>query len=764
MIKKPFFFLLFSFICGFAQAQLNEFETKKLSKLLTEHVNKLRADLDKAPLKNDINLAKAAKLHSAYISKKGKLNHVQTGTEFPKPKDRVTNFSKAFTSVGENILYSKPIKLPLNESGLRKLAFNMFRAWKKSPGHYANMILDDYTYGDFGFIYNKKSKRVFATHVFGVKGYIIPGQITNNAFSIIETDKSCIDLMGNKSNIAVNIGNGIRIENDEIYLEYHNVKTIKEVLSGVQDGLAIDLVERDQMLCNTDNKFDASSIYDGIILKPIFNKEFFAKNISKNPNRLIVSMGKVPEVLKGKLISPNVIIIKENKKCSYNVPTYIPSKRYNLKFIDPIVLEPEIQLKTKGVMAINSVEFNFNSAKTKPISIPEIQFQIEKLHSVDIKSFTSVDGNEKSNNKLHKARADYIENFVRQNVENDDLPIKIDAKENWNLCFYQLELLGLEDVLNKNKEAIRHYVKKEQNNNWKTLLEQQRQSKAIFYQYGDWLESSTLHTYYNLIDALITKNYDLANKSLAKMYEEKNSNLFINEEFIIDNLFDKKELVQNVAALLLKNIQYYDLDNVVYFVRTWLSKPEFLTEDAQKNLLNLYNITSRRLLSDWDTSVEDFSKVLHPKKVEPLFNNYKSNDVVNPVFLNFHMASIDYYGQINYSPKIEESFVFITNYFRKKALTIEDDIALSLFFNSWSRFDLTIELLTKRYINKTLNEDACFILAQTYVAYSGNLESLLAIHKTALKFNKERWCKWINKNFQNLRNESVKNLYCKTCK
>lgn len=763
MYKTILSFLLIVFSISFLEAQISDSDMDKLSKLLTEKVNDLRVSLDKIPLKNDEDLAKAAKLHSVYMAKKGKLSHTQSETEFPKPKDRVANYNKTLFNVGENILYSKPVRLPLRDSDFKKIAFDMFRSWKNSPGHYANMISDDYTFGDFGFEYRAKSKRIFATQVFGKKGYIIPKQLSDNAFSIKETDDSCLELVGNKSNIIVNLGNKVVIENDEIFLKYHNVNIIKETLDKPLDGLAIDLVERDQLLCFQDNRLDVSPIYEGVMLKPIFSEELFSSNLSKNKKRLVVSMGKLPKHLRGKSISPNIIFIKDKKKCSYSVPAYIPSRKYDLKFVDPIIYEPEISLKTEGVMGINSVDFDFDTGKTTPKNSPQILFQIENLHSVDIKSFTSVDGNEESNNKLHKARANFIESFVREKVSDKNLPIYKNAKENWDLCFYQLELSGLDESLKTDKSKIRNHLKKEHNGNWKYYLEKQRQSKAIFYQYGNWLETSKLHLNYNLIDALLTQDYNLANKALAEMYKNEDSNLFFEEEFIVDYLFDKKELVQNVSALLLKDIEKYDLDNVVYFVRNWLSKPEILSQEAQENLLNLYNITSRKLLRYWDSSIEDFSKVLHPKKVEPLFNSYKSEDIVNPIFLNFHMTSIDYYGQINYSPKIEESFNFITSYFRAKSLTIEDDIALSLFFNRWSSYHLTVELLGNRFNNETLNEAASFILAKTYVANNGDISSLIQVHKTALKFNKERWCEWIDTDFQNLRNESVKNLYCKIC-
>ncbi len=69
-----------------------------------------------------------------------------------------------------------------------------------------------------------------------------------------------------------------------------------------------------------------------------------------------------------------------------------------------------------------------------------------------------------------------------------------------------------------------------------------------------------------------------------------------------------------------------------------------------------------------------------------------------------------------------------------------------------------------------LNENAPFILAKTltafpYTEYAERIEEpqLLATHKKALDLNKEKWCNWTNLEFQNLRMESIKNLYCKKC-
>lgn len=765
-MKNTLLYFLFLILpLQFTTAQLNASEKETLSELLVKRVNDLRQKLGKHTLKRDIDLVKAAQLHSDYMVKKNSLNHNQISTDFPKPKDRILHFNKSYVSFGENVLFSKPIRSSLNKKTLEKLAFDMYRSWKGSPGHYANMISDEFTYGDFAFTFHPKSKRIFATQVFGKKGYIIPNQLSKNAFSVKKGDNTCSNLIGNNSNIIVNIGNRISVENGEIIYGGHRIETIKRILKNETDGIAVDLLAREQMACGEDNKLDASEIYEGVMLKPIYRDAIFSNNVAKNKQRLIVSLGKVPEHLSSKTVSPNIIVIKDGKKCSYTQPAYIPSGRYDLRSIAPILYRPAIALKTKGVNSINQIHFDFKTGKTTPIKDPIIDFKIGKLHSIDIKSFTSVDGNASANAILHKKRAGYINSYLTKTIKTDNTSIIIEAKENWGLCNYQIELLGLEDTFNSQKD-IRDYVKKNASTTWKDALQKQRQSKAILYQYGTWDTSDSNYLNYNLMDALLNNNFDLANKALATMHDSENSNLFLNEEFIINKLFDKKELVQNVSALLLKNIGYYDLDNVVFFVRNWLSQPELLSKDAQRNLLNLYAITSRQLLKYWDTSTEDFSKVLHPQKVEPLLESYKSEETVNPLFLNFHMASIEYYAQINYNSKIDESFDFITDYFRSVSLTIQDDIDLALFFNSWSMYHLTKESLLHRYHDKTLNEEACFLLLQTYVANdeNSNSEILFNLNKLAIKFNKTRWCKWINKDFQNLRNEGIKNLFCKTCK
>ncbi|MEL7268395.1 MAG: CAP domain-containing protein [Bacteroidota bacterium] len=768
LLSVSVFFLL-SLV--FAQAQMTHLEKQQLSRALLKRINDHRLEMGHLKLIPNDNLAKAAEVQCDYLRKAGKLSHDHPDTEFRTPKKRVNKFDQSFVAVGENVLYSKPTNLPLNKISVNKLAFDMFRSWKNSPGHYANIISNVFDHSDFAFGYNTKTKRVYAVHVFGKLGHKIPNQLSENAFGIIKADAECNQLLGGKQNILVNMGNSISIEGDEVVFRYHNKHSVMRAMDHEDDGIAIDLVVKDQMDCGRANRLDASEIYDGVLLKPIYRDAFFAKNTASGDYRIIVSLGKVPEQLLGKELSPNMIFIKWGMKCNYVTPTTVPSGTYALKKIKPILYTPNVKLKTEGIKNVVEMLFDFNSGSEIASNAPELSADMEELFALDIQSHTSVDGNVENNRDLHLRRAKFIKDYVADKVDISKATVTIDAGENWDLLDYQLERLELDEIRKLPKPKIRAFVNKESNGRLFYSLEEQRRSSAVLYTKGVWTEKDENHIYSNLLNGLVLENMPLANRALVEMYKDSTNTFFLEENFIMDRLFHKKELVQNVSALILKNINAYSLKNIVFFVRTWLSRAEQLSKEAQKNLLNLYTITGRRMLFKWDLSAFNLKSIMHPKKVEPLFASYKSSDVVNPLFLNFHMTRIRFYGQINEYEKTGESFDFITDYYRQQSLTIEDDIALSLFFNNWSAYYNTNELLFKSYNDDKLNEQSAFILAQTVTAYPYHKSQdalkqslILALHRKAISFNKIRWCSWMDLDFQNLRNDSIKSLYCNTCK
>lgn len=767
MKLKLLLIIAIAFTLAKSQAQLSADEEKYLAGIMTKKVNLLRKKKGLHPLQQEENLAKAAHYHSLYMAEKQEVTHYQLEREFVYPKSRVKKYSSEFINIGENVLNTRTIKPPFTKRKLNLIANLMIKSWRNSPGHYKNIIASQYSHSDFGFVYNKNTKQIFATHVFGFKGYKIPNQLSDNAFGITANNTNNCSETLRYDNIVANLGNGISIEQGEVIFRYHNKNIIDKIFCFPNDGLAVDLITKDQIQCGSPNKLDASPIYDGIFLKPVYKNEILQNNRALGNTRLVVSLGKVPSFLKGKDLSANLVILKNNNKCSYKVPVTIPASRYDLIPIPPILYTPKATLKTSGIAFTREIFFDFENSKTNAKKITKVTFNKEKVARVDIKSYTSVDGTYTNNKFLFNKRASFIKKHLTNTLGIKNVKINTEAKENWELYDFQLTMFGFDNKLKESKKRKRLFA----NTKVKTLFtdaglfSSQRKSKAILFEKGTWLSTNKNHAYYNLIDALLNSNNELANKALLTIYNQKDTNLILDQDFILDRLIHQKELVQNTSALIIKNIENYQIDSIIYYINYWLKRANELSKESQKNLLNLYTITANQLLQFWDVDNERFARILHPKNVNTLFQAYANKEETNPLYLNYHMTIIDYYGQINDYKNAADSFYFISNYFKKRSLSIEDDIKLALFFNAWSRYDLTRELLSKSYLEDRLNEEATFIFAQTVVAYSRdyNEDLLRTIQEMAIKFNKKRWCKWIKNDFQNLRLGYIKDLYCYQC-
>ena len=754
---------LFLLLCTLLPAQLRDSDICLLNEVLFQKINALRIEQELQPLMQDSNLTQSATFHSTYMMRYGKLSHNQASRKTKTPKKRVNRFSDEFEMVGENILFLLEKKKRLKPERIEQLAEEMFQMWKNSPGHYANMIHPEFEYGGLGFARHENGK-LYATNVFGKKGIKIPGQLSKRAFGVKPFVKQCQGLLSSYDNLVVNMGNSVEVFGSEVALYHHNMQTVKQIITGEKDGVAIDLVTSNQFCCGQENQVDMSEIYDGVMLKPVYKAQLFAANTAEGNYRLVADLGHVPEVLEGKEINANLIFIKDGKRCAYTVPQYIPSADYRLVAIEPrLHLPARMRLKTKGIISTEEIRFDFNRGVTTPAFTTGLTRKKGSVSSVEVFSNSSIEGDASGNQLLHEARGQYIQNYVERYLNSNSVDFVMHAHENWDLFYYQMELLGLKDVAARSREEIRRLVVTDTIINWDSLLHVQRRSYACIHYRGSWKCSDPLHYERNLQSALLANNYPLANLALVKMVQDEQQANFYLDQSMLDHLLTVPQLVQNASALL---VRYDDafIEEKVVFLRHWIGQAEILSPDAVFNLLILYNQTVSVLLDRWDVRASTLAKVVHPVKVKELMAKQAMDTGV--LLLNYHLVAINYYGQINEAVGIDASFSFITNYFKEQAMDFEDELMLCLFFNQWSRYDLTTQFLYNRIDTPEFNEQAAFILARTAMAYSRGFteEELTIIMEKAYVFDSTQWCLWIKMNFQALRIPQVKAMYCEACR
>lgn len=759
--------IIVTFIISFVGfSQLTDKDKEFLRQELFDKINELRVSKGLSPLISNDTLKKGAELHSEYMAKNDILSHDQRKSKYATPKKRVIAVGgKNFEIIGENVLYSIPQDFPLKKKELIELADAMFLNWKNSPGHYANMIESEYVFGDLGFKTNSNKNIVYATHVFGTKGQVVENQISNNSFGLTRATTDCEKEFKEYSNLILNMGNNVEIKGDEVIYYHHNKSYFKKIFSGPNDGIAIDLISRDQLLCGKPNHLDFSPVYDGILLKPVYSSEMLTNNRAESAFRVITKVGDIPDNLQADDYSPSVVLIKNGKACKNIYPTYVPKNDYELRPIEPIIKDVNsVQLIRKGISQTQIIHYDFKTSNPRAIKLPHIFHLDNKVHSVQINSFSSVEGDSLRNEKLHNTRANFISNHLKSKLGLPSEEFIVSSKENWDQMFFQLNYFERDDLAGISRDSLREILKNRDNSlPWDSLLFSQREATAIINYTGEYKESDSLESLaeFNLRTAVAIKDIPLVNKALYEMYIAADYNpSILFEPQIIKFIKTHPKTLSNYTALLSFNY-YHDPYLITDFIYSWLNRVDEMDNDARTNILHLYTLVGTHLLDNWDVPSERLSNVIHPIKIEKII----SGNVKSELMLNLHLTFIEYFGQVNDSPNIAKSFYFIADYFKKNSLKKEDDVDLALFFNNWSMYRMTVKHLLSRFEENNLNEDGLFILAQTmnFTDNSDNSKIYLEVQEKALQENQKRWCHWLSVDFQIKRNYLIKRMYCEVC-
>lgn len=773
MIRANYFSITFLLLLLFVGIHSNGFPQLSssnkdlLKKELSSLINTYRIDNGLMELESDPILEKAALSQCEYMAKNDTLTHAQKKGTLRTPAKRVKYFKgKTFLSVGENVLYTAVESFRLNKKEVAALAETIFLQWKNSPAHNANMLGTEYSFAGISFKEDLKKNRIFAAQVFARKGIEIDGQLSSNGFGLRQGPENCEDQYGILSNLVLNVGNSIQIEGDEVVFYFHNMNLFKKIFNSPNDGIAIDLVGREQFPCEGPNQLDLSKVYDGVLLKPMYRDEILAKNRADNPRHIVTTIGKIPEqfqAIPGEYIRLSTVLINNGKTCKYLIECLVPAEDYELLPVEPKLIDPKnAHLTGRGVGSMEQLVYEFNTSETTPNNHPKSKRGSEKIIGITIQSYSSVEGNSRNNEILHEQRAMAIRSDLMSRFNVRSNQIQIDSKINWELMRFQLLYAGADTIDYLSNDSIQGLIASGDSTlNWDSLLYVQRTAIATIFFEDKTTNTLSLaeQTAGQLAQAIAQQNYPNANKCLRALYEEEDiMREIIFSEGIFDALKSRPELVQNSAALLTRYCSR-NLYKSTEFIYAWMNRVDELNEDTRHNLLILYAKVGAQLLEKWDVSAKNLANVVHPLRMDAVVPEIIQDELL----LNTHLIYIRYFGQVNDGEGLSSSFNFIANYFKPKALSEKDDNKLALFFNNWSTYDRTVDYLLAKYHSNALNEDGLFILAMTMHFLNPEHPSFMEINETLLKKNKIRWCEWINIDYQTMRNTKLKSMYCESC-
>lgn len=751
-IIKTLLFLLFSLPI---HAQLSKKETNKVEQKILHLINDQRQKEGVPALTVDTKLHAAAKIQADYLVKLDTLSDKQKSGKNKSIEGRLKT-AKADYELGNQLVF----EFSPENSKLQTACITYFQ--NELQDNLNPLLSGDYNNIGFAWSTRKKDQFVLLSIVLGRVGITVEGQLSKNSFGLRPITKECSNLF--EGNELIHLINATYVDGNEVKLKFNNRSNFEALFPGPKDGIAVDLISSEQFICNGMNEFDKSKLYDGILLKPIFRDELLQSNTSKGDFRIHANIGDIPEQLVDQAVLPNIIYIRNGEACSYQILHYIEAENYKMMPFDPSFNFSFNPLSTSGSIRTIQYDFTFEPGETVPKGIFIPTFSKDSIYAIEIFSYSSVDGAEKSNTELHEKRAQAIKSLAETKLGKFNKPVKSYVSENWEKCYLQLESLGLDSILSLSKEKIRQFVITDTTHNWASLLAEQRVSTIIFHIKGtrDSISQRQDFLQMNIRTALLNGNLEQANHALFKMYHEGLQTSLLLEKGIIDRLLIETSLVQNASSLLSLHFNPKDI-RIIGFVRNWLRQPEGLSSKTIENLVHLYNLSTFQLIEEnWDISNQTYINILDPKRLDYLF---KSSSIQSTLEFNFYLTKLNYCDLSSDVEEVVRSFDLLKKYLMETKINDEELLKICLFFNNWNQYQSTIEILSTKLDDTDFNPDLALLLAKTAVSVDNdnNDSQTLKIIKRVQELNKSAWCDWMSFDFQLMRNDTMKSFFCEEC-
>ena len=214
---------------------------------------------------------------------------------------------------------------------------------------------------------------------------------------------------------------GIYVEDGKIYLKYDNLKNFKKLMKRSKDGLAIDIVQREQYSKQDYNIYDNNLVSKGVLLKRVYAPTIYKKNRVKGKKitSIDICLGSIPKNIKGEY-ELNLLIVQNNRVCRVLTRTYSDlgdqdsqTKLDMLLWPDSnAYFKPQFEPKSETNILTFKIPFERNKFVYKQEDIEpflkalqEPDFFIEGLY---IYAYSSIEGDSTQNAKLQRKRAESI--------------------------------------------------------------------------------------------------------------------------------------------------------------------------------------------------------------------------------------------------------------------------------------------------------------------------------------------------------------------
>jgi uncharacterized protein YkwD len=445
------------------------FDIEVFNKYVLKEVNKLRTRNRLDTLTVDPSLGKASQDHCDYMTKENVLSHIQKNKYKNSPFDRVKYYGGAHSKVGENIQLL-PLQQKINKSKGRltydKLAKELVSVWKKSSGHYKNIINPHYTGVYHSYVV--KNGMLFCCQLLASKPFVEGYDFQKGDDLFVKDKRECLNCRRTQKKInkdQAHMG-WYDISNDSVYYVNSNFiggkKNNLKKIFGARGIITVDLIHQEQFDCSGNPSFHNSLYYDGYYIGYV-NKASLNKDLHPSPNLVKIYVGQKP-AFADTFFQVDFNLVKRYKPCLHGMIIYV-----NPDFLRPqeYFEIPTPTILGKNIIITDSIEVKipFKSGQTNEdtlIFIPLITTldslvnQNYGIKSIYFNGIASIEGTENGNQLLFNRRGAIIRAYLKRYYPT--LELKSEFYENFDDFRIGLVSIGMNEAIIMSEDSLRSYA------------------------------------------------------------------------------------------------------------------------------------------------------------------------------------------------------------------------------------------------------------------------------------------------------------------
>jgi hypothetical protein len=572
---------------------------------------------------------------------------------------------------------------------------------------------------------------------------------------------------------------GISVKDNIIYFETDNMKEFKKIIkSDSRDGLAIDILQKEQYPCDADNLIDYDFAHRGVLLKPIYANKLYDYNEYEGKearSKLKTEIGEIPYELAGPY-ELNLVIIKDKTFCKSIPQGFLNDSRFKpyqkLEYLaDTVTINSQIDFIPEAVDDEFLLRFPYNRGKTSFSYNSDIKPQLESLNAppfvineINVASFTSI---ETSSNRdmiqIHKNAENLLEAF--RDYQDEEFDSDIITSNGWSL--FKTEVIGTEYeslAFMNFQDALTEIRNRGLTNELESIFSKHRfgqvQLRVIYDLRGEKEQDYVLHHFNKAIDkgnlpvALAIQKYIM--KTVANGKYDKNA------------ITNQKIPLETKYAGLVMNKLWLQLGQEQIDEKQFYTSVKKLTELAPDNKYIAFN--HLQCVLKFEDVGDEYEIYKVQTAIDRLYGGSVNDNTIDALNLEYQFMIIAALDTLDKPTQpLFTSLEKIKSIVNLEVSSWNNSLQLAYLFIDHRDYDFARKVLEVFIEDTKLNEELLFTYLSLcsysdYKFVTGKFERAM---KRAEEINPERYCQLFDGKHFSLRileNPNIKKQYCQACK